>query len=148
MRGRILIPLALLAAAGSVIEMRADLGPIRAEKNLFRRARRAVENADRMMDTARDAYQKGQRKAMMNALKELDDSLALAYESLKETGRKPRKISNHYKRAEIGSRKLLRRLEDFRDEMSYTDRAPIDEVIKKVQKIHDQLLRDVMGGGK
>ncbi len=147
MMGRIRFLLVWLAVAGAAAAMAPDLEAVKAEENLFKRARKSVENADRMLDVARDAYLKGESDKVSAALKEVDDSIALAYQSLKDTGRKPRKISKHYKRAEIGSRKLLRRLETFRNEMSYLDREQIEEVIKNVRKIQQDLLFDVMGGG-
>jgi len=146
--GRIRFLLVVLAASVAAAAMAADLEAVKAEENLFKRARKSVENADRMLDVARAAYQKGERDKVSAALKEVDDSIALAYQSLQDTGRKPRKISKHYKRAEIGSRKLLRRLETFRNEMSYLDREQIEQVIKHIQKIQEELLLDVMGGGK
>jgi hypothetical protein len=55
-------------------------------------------------------------------------------------------VSRHYKRAEIGSRKLLRELDGFRNEMSYLEREEIDKVIQTVQKVQSELLHAVMGG--
>ncbi len=137
--------LMLFAAAGL---LRADLDAVKAEKNLYRRARKAIDNANAAFDAARDAYLKGDMETMSAKLQELEDSVRLAYESLQATGRKPRKIARHYKRAEIGARQLIRRLNGLRDTMSYLDRDKIDRVIQNVEELQDKLLDAVMGGGR
>lgn len=126
----------------------ADLDRVMAEPNLEKRSRVAVDNANAALDRARDAYQQGENDAMKGALDEVAESVRLAYRSLQETGKKPRRNSRPYKRAEIGTRKLLRRLESFRDEMSYLDREAIEPVLKIVEEIQNSLLKDVMGGGR
>ncbi len=133
---------------GCVWPALADLDTVKAEKNLQKRAKKAMEHAGTVLDKARDAYMIGEMEAMASGLTEVEESVALAYQSLRETGRNPRKASKHYKRAEIGSRKLLRRLDNFRNEMSYLDRDRIDKVIQSVTKVHDDLLKDVMGGAQ
>jgi hypothetical protein len=135
-------------ALGCVWPALAELDAVKAEKNLQKRAKLAMENADAALDKARAAYMSGEMEAQAAGLTEVEESVALAYQSLKETGKNPRKASRHYKRAEIGSRKLLRRLDTFRNEMSYLDRDPIDKVIQSVTKVHDDLLKDVMGGAQ
>ena len=141
------LPMLLLMVAGSPA-LWADLETVRRERSLEKRSRLAVENADAALNTARDAYQKGDGERLESALGEIRESVELAYQSLRDTGKRPRKMAKHYKRAEIGTRKLLRRLDTFRDEMSYLDRDRIEPVIKTVRKVHDDMLRDVMGGGR
>ncbi len=126
----------------------ADLQSVKAEKNLYRRARKAMENANAALDAAREAYLAGDLEQTNTRLQEVEDSVRLAYDSLQATGRKPRKIAKHYKRAEIGARQLIRRLNGFRDSMSYVDRDKIDKVIDNVEQLQDMLLNAVMGGGR
>ncbi len=123
----------------------ADLEAVKAEQNLERRARKALENADKMLDAARDAYLNGRFEELKAALAEIGDSVRLAYQSLKQTGKNPRKRPKHFKRAEIATRQLLRRLDSFRDEMSYLDRDQLTPVIETVSKVNSDLLHDVMG---
>ncbi len=137
-----------LMAFASAGLLRADLETVKAEKNLYRRARKAIENANAALDAAREAYLAGDLEQTNNRLQEVEDSVRLAYDSLQATGRKPRKIAKHYKRAEIGARQLIRRLNGFRDSMSYLDREKIDEVIENVEELQDMLLNAVMGGGR
>ena len=144
---RFLLILAVLLHPGSSL-LRADLEAVKAERRLEKRSEKALKNADEMLNVARDAYLKGDAGLLRAVLAEVRESVELSYQSLKETGKNPRKRSKPYKRAEIRTRKLLRRLDTFRGEMSYLDRDQIEEVIKSVQKVHDDLLHDIMGGGK
>lgn len=137
--------LCLMLALGAVPGS-ADLEVAKAERNLTKRSRLALENADKVLDAAREAYLQGDNDKLAASFEELEASVELAYQSLKDTGKKPRKAAKHYKRGEIGTRKLLRRLETFQADMSYLDREKIEEVIKTVQRVHDDFLLDVMGG--
>ena len=126
----------------------ADLEAVKAESKLDKRSQKALKNADAMLEAARRAYRKHDIETTKAALAEIQESINLAYQSLQETGWNPRKRARPYKRAEISTRKLLRRLNTFRGDMSYLDRGQIDTVIKSVRKVHDDLLFQVMGGGQ
>ncbi len=135
-----------LALLGPVTALHAgDLDAIRAQPKLVKRAKMALKNADAALTEAREAYSRGEPGEVEKALREVSESAELARESLKEKYKNPRKHSKPFKRAEIATRKLLRRLDTFRDEMSYRDRGQTDEVIGRVRKVHEGLLRDVMG---
>jgi hypothetical protein len=143
-RWAILMMTLLLAPAAA-----ADLTAIRAEPNLEKRARKALDNADAALKTAREAYlDKGDLSETRNALDEVEESVALATQSLYDTGKNPFKHSKHFKRAEIRIRELLRRMGDFREQMSVLDRDELDKVRASVQKMHDRLLAGIMGEKK
>ncbi len=141
------LPLAGLLLFGAAW-FEADLEAVRAERKLEKRARLALENADRMVTSAREAYQQGDGDGVRAALEEVADSVDLCYESLRATGKDPRRNFRHYKRAEIDTRRLLRRLDSLRDEMSVLDRELIDAVIEQVRQVNQRLLHDIMGGRK
>lgn len=139
-----LIPLLLALPLGA-----ADLDAVKAEPNLEKRARLALDNATVAFKAAQDAYmQKGDLKLTTAALDEVAQSVGLAYESLNQTGKNPRRSPKHFKYAEIRTRDLLRRLTDFREQMSALDRDDIDKVRAAVQKVHDDLLVGIMGKKK
>ncbi len=128
---------------------RADLAAARAEPNLEKRAEKALDNAQHSLAAAQDAYiQKADLKQSEAALQELAESVQLAYESLMATGKNPSKKPKHFKRAEIKTRELMRRLDDFRAQMSALDRDAIEKTRDAVQKVHDDLLEGIMSGGK
>jgi hypothetical protein len=70
----------------------------------------------------------------------------LAFASLQKTGKDPRKNPKWFKRAEIGTRELLRKLDAFQREMDFADRAMLNQVRGRVQQVHDELLVGLMEG--
>jgi hypothetical protein len=142
------LPLLAMAAVFWPALLLADLKAIRAEPKLEKRSEKALEYASARLNAARESYQKGETEHMEAALDEVRESVELSRDSLKATGKNPRKSFKHYKRAEIGTRQLLRRLGTFRDEMGYLDRDKVDPVIRTVHEVHEELLHAIMGGGK
>ena len=135
----------LAASAGS---SHADLQRALAEQNLEKRSHLALENAKAAYESMRVAYEKGEMEKVTEANKELVESVELSHTSLNQTGKNPRKSPKYFKQAEIGTRDLLRRLDTFQRQMSFDDRAMLDPTIKKIQRIHDELLVGLMEGRK
>ncbi len=144
--GRALSAVLLLTLAGAG-SLRADLSKAKAEKSPERRARLALDNAKTQFRVASATYKGGDLRGAMTLLEEVRDSVQLAYESLKETGKKPRG-SNDYKNLEIKTRELLRNLEDLRQRMAVDDREYIVPVMTYIQQVHDEVLNSVMGNPK
>jgi hypothetical protein len=120
------------------------LDAIKAEPNLEKRSERALDNADREIDSARKAYAAGDLNSTRQALQNVRASVELSYDSLQETGKNPRRSPKYFKRAEVRIREMLRRLRGLEDEFSVEDRAPVQEVEKRLQEIHDDLLTGIM----
>ncbi len=137
--------LAVLAA----LPVFADLDAAKAEPNLEKRAGLALDNAERALKSAQDAYlSQGDMKNVTASLEEVSASVQLAYDSLVATHKNPSRSPKHFKKAEIETREMLRRINDFRDQMSVDDRDPLDKVRAAVQKVHESLLEGIMGGKK
>lgn len=126
----------------------AQLDQARAEPNLEKRSKLALENAGAVLKEAREAYRAGNGTDTAAKVKELQDSVELAYTSLTDTGKNPRKSPKYFKQAEMTTRELGRKLDDFQREMSYNDRASLDAVKAKIQQVHDDLLTGLMEGRK
>lgn len=142
--------LAVVAVAVSLaLASQSDLGTIKSEPKPEKRAERALDNADESLKSAQEAYLvKGDLKQTSSELEELSQSVELAYASLMDTHKNPSKSPKHFKRAEIKTRELLRRLNDFREQMSVDDRAAADKARAALQKVHEDLLEGIMGGKK
>jgi primosomal protein N'' len=140
----LLLALALAAAPPAA----ADLSKARAEQNLEHRSKLALENAAAELQAARDAYRNGEADKLAAHVAEIGESVDLAYQSLKETNKDPRRSPKWFKNAEIATRDLGRKLESFQQDMSFTDRAALDPVKAKVQQVHDDLLLGLMEGKK
>jgi hypothetical protein len=132
----------LLAAGNTIV----SLEQARAEPNLEKRSGLAMDNAMAALKQARAAYQAGDLAQVAAKATEVEDSVDLAYTSLVQTGKDPRKSSRWFKRAEIASRDLLRSLEALERDMSFQDRALLEKLKAKVQQVHDDLLTGLMEG--
>jgi len=145
MTSRLLVPLILLAAAPSGW-LRADLTQVKAEPNLEKRSKLALDHAESTLKSARGAYNNGDSDKTKALISEVGASVELAEISLKETGKNPRKSPKYFKRAEIETRALLKKIEAFQDEMNVADRPTLDPLRAKVQQVHDDLLMGIMEG--
>lgn len=125
--------------------LRASLQEAKAEPNLEKRSKLALDNAEQALTAAREAYAKGDTAQVEARATEIRESVELAAASLHQTGKNPRKSPRWFKHAEIVTRDLLRRLDSFQQEMSAADRPLLEGVKGEVQQAHDNLLLGVMG---
>jgi hypothetical protein len=137
---------AIALACALAAPARADLKAAMAEPNLEKRSKLALDNAEAAYQTVRSAYEKGDNAQAGEAAKEFVESIDLAYTSLTGTGKDPRKSPKWFKRAEIETRDLLRRLTGFQEQMSFDDRPLLDPAKAKLQQVHDNLLVGLMEG--
>jgi hypothetical protein len=133
----------LLLAAGVSL---ADLDQARAEPNLEKRSKLALDNAVAALKEAREAYKAGDMQKVNAKASEVQESAELAFTSLVKTGKDPRKSPKWFKRAEIESRDLLRSIETLEHDMSFDDRVILEKAKQKVQQVHDDLLTGLMEG--
>jgi len=99
------------------------------------------------VDAAKQAYTGGDDKAEQQALIEMRELVDVSYDALEHSNQAPRK-SKYYKNAELKLRALLRRLSSFRDQVSFESRDAVDNVIKRVSDVHDELLSAIMSKKK
>jgi hypothetical protein len=131
-----------------VLTLAFDLTAIQSEPNLEKRSERALDYANLALDAARDDYNSGNYDKSQNELQEVCDSVDLAYQSLSDSGKDPRKDPKFFKRAELRTRELLRRLEGVGQGMSQVDRGTLDKVRERVSEVHDNLLNGIMSKKK
>lgn len=124
-----------------------DIAALKSEPDLEKRSELALADADQQIDDARSAYAAGNDKAAMAALDELTMAVDVSYDALEHAHTPPRK-SKYYKRAELKVRALMRRLNSFRDEVSFDARSQVETTIKKLSDVHDQLIADIMSKKK
>lgn len=130
-----------------ILLLAVDLASIKATPDLEKRSDLALAHAEQDVDAARDAYKAGDLKKMLALMDDLRESVTLAGDSLEEAPRRARN-SKYYKRAELKTRALARRLNTLGDEVSVDDRKAIDDVRQKVMEVHDHFLEDIMGNRK
>jgi hypothetical protein len=144
-RAPILVLLALGFGPVSAV-LRADLKTALEEHDLGKRSKLALENAAAALKGAREAYQKGDSKAVAEAAQEIEESVELAWDSLESTGKNPRKSPRWFKQAEIETRNLLKKLDTLEHDMGFEDRSVLDKAKARLQKVHDDLLTGLMEG--
>ena len=144
MTARLILPMLLCLAPAALL--RADLAAAKAEPNLERRSKLALDNAAVALKAARAAYNGGENAKLAPLIAEVGESVGLAATSLKETGKNPRKSPKYFKHAEIETRALLKKIESFQDEMNVADRPTLDALRTRVQEVHDDLLMGIMEG--
>jgi hypothetical protein len=146
MRTRFVFAALLIFANASFL--RADLKRAMAEPNLEKRSKLALDNARSAYQAAREAYQKGELEQVQAFANEIEESVGLAYQSLEQTGKNPRQNPRYFKSAEQETSQLVRRIDGFQQEMSYTERPMLDKAKARVQQVHDDLLLGLMEGKK
>jgi hypothetical protein len=124
----------------------ADLKIALNEHDLGKRSKLALDNAGAALKDAREAYQKGDDKALTLAAEEIEESVTLAWDSLESTGKNPRKSPRWFKQAEIETRNLLKKLDTLQHDLGFEDRPVLDKAKARLQKVHDDLLKGVMEG--
>jgi len=121
----------------------ADLSAVKAEPDPEKRSEAALEFANDAIDQARSAYNSGDLARTQAALAAVRESVELSYDSLRSSGKKPRK-SKYYKHAEQKIHAMLRRLHTLQEGMAVEDRPAVEPAIKKLQDINEEVLSDVM----
>jgi hypothetical protein len=125
-----------------------DLNSVQQEPNLEKRNQLAIEWANSALDTARTAYQANDVDKTRASLDEAGDAVDLAYSSLKQTGKEARRDPKFFKRTELATRQMLRRIEGIAEGMNFEDRSLVDKLRERVTAIHESLLQDIMAKKK
>jgi len=125
-----------------------DLNSVQQEPNLDKRNQLAIEYANSALDTARTAYQANDLDKTRTSLNETGEAVNLAYDSLKQSGKEARRDPKLFKRTELATRQMLRRIEGMAEAMNFEDRALIDKLRERVAAIHENLLQDIMAKKK
>jgi hypothetical protein len=125
-----------------------DFASIQHEPNLERRSQLAMDYANASLDAARTAYQANDFEKTQASLGEVGDAVNLAYDSLQQTGKEARRDPKFFKRTELATRQILRRIEGLAESMSFQDRPLTEKVRDRVAAIHDNLLQGIMSKKK
>jgi len=108
----------------------------------------AIDYAAVAEKNAEAAYAKGDLDATSVELKNVEESLETARESLVSSHKTPGRNPAPYKYAEMRSRELLNRLSDLERRMDSGERDLIAGVKTRVQEIHDAWFEGIMGRTK
>ncbi len=140
----LLILFVLIRAAGFA----SGLEEAKAEPNLEKRSKLALENADAAITEARTQYLGNHYKEALASLDEVRESVELSLTSLNATGKSARRSPKHFKIAEKAIREMLRRLQTLELDFGVEDRPAVSKVEKRLQEIHDELISRIMSRKK
>ena len=70
--------------------------------------------------------------------------MELAWHSLTDTGKYARN-NKYFKRAEVRTRELMRRLDGLRNVAAAEEQPAVEKVRERVSEIHDELIQGIMG---
>ncbi|MBN9657286.1 MAG: hypothetical protein J0H49_03860 [Acidobacteria bacterium] len=136
---------AILIAAPSLL--RADLEEIKKEPDLIKRFERSIELAEAQAKVANTLVKEnGSRTELMRALSEIGAATNLALESLRETGKKPAKLTKQYKKGELKTQAIMRQLKDLVLALGFEDRPAAEKIRDEVTVTHEEFLLGVMTG--
>ncbi|BDC52532.1 hypothetical protein F183_A48470 [Bryobacterales bacterium F-183] len=133
--------LSVLAAVPSTFGQ--DLDSVKAEQNPERRAEYALDHAHNMLDTARSLYKEAKYDRFEGAVLEIGDSVQLCQDSLKATGKDPRKNSKQFKKMEQRIQLLIRRLKSMESEVSVDDRPVVKKVVARLEEINEEIVNGI-----
>lgn len=139
------VGIALLWSFAAASLMGIDLTSVQQEPNLDRRSQLAMESANAALDAARASYQANDLDKTRASLEDVGQAVSLAYDSLKQTGKEARRDTKFFKRTELATRQMLRRIEGMAESMNFEDRTLVDKLRERVTAIHESLLQDIMG---
>lgn len=125
-----------------------DLQGVKAEPNLERRSDRALDNANRAISEARDAYAANDLEKSKAALQETVASVELSFEALEGTGKHPRSSPKHFKKAELSVREMLRRLKGLETDFNVDERPLLVATEERLQAVHERLIDGLMSKKK
>ncbi|MBV8847741.1 MAG: hypothetical protein JO307_33420 [Bryobacterales bacterium] len=125
-----------------------DLAGVQSEPNLEKRSEMALDYANQALDAARESYSRGEFEQTQAQLEDVGASVDVAYQALEKTGKDPRRSPKFFKRAELRTRELLRRLDGLLQTVSFADRDVVEKVHARVAAVHDNLLEGIMSKGK
>jgi hypothetical protein len=132
---------ALPLAAGTALDS------VKQEPDPVKRFQRALALADSTMQSASELIRAGGSKAELEAsLNEIADASALALRSLRDTGKKPAKMAKEYKKGELATRSLLKRLGDMALAVGFEERGAVEKTRDQVTITHEEFLLGVMSG--
>jgi hypothetical protein len=142
------LALCLLAPPIVAEDKPEGLAAIAAEPRLERRAKDALSYARKVVEQAAKAYRAGDVAGGERFLKEIQQAVELAKESLDATGKDPRRRSGPFKNLEIGTRRLMGELGEIEKEMNYDERDVLVAVQKRIEEINHELVMGIMSKKK
>jgi hypothetical protein len=139
---------ALIALLGFALCLgAADLEAVKKEPDLERRSEKALDAALEAVKHARTLPAEG--GSLADLQKDMDaviDAVELALQSLRDTGKKPNKLTRSYKRGELKTREIQKHIDILIQALAFDNRPPAEKAQARMNVLHDEFLFGVMSG--
>lgn len=139
MRNGLLVALALTACIWGQVP-----DAVKAETNLEKRYWAALDAGQKALDEARAAMSAGTVAELQAKVGQAGDCVEYAMESLEAMGKHPSQNGKNYKRAELRTRDLLRRIDTLAKDVAIDEREAVQAAQKRIGAVHDKLITGVM----
>jgi hypothetical protein len=125
----------------------ADLETVKKEPDLQKRSNLALDVAMAALKEARALPAEGGSSADLQ--KDMDTMIAaveLSLQSLRDTGKRPNKLTAYYKRGELKTHEMQKQMENLVQALAFDNRPPAEKAQARLNVLHDEFLFGVMSG--
>lgn len=125
----------------------ADLETVKKEADLEKRSDKALDAASEALKLARALPAEG--GSLVDLQKDMDDviqAVELSLQSLRDTGKRPNKLTRYYKRGELKSREMQKQIGNLIQALAFDNRQPAEKAQARLAVLHDEFLFGVMSG--
>jgi hypothetical protein len=125
----------------------ADLETVKKEPDLQKRSNLALDVAVAALKDARALPAEGGSSADLQ--KDMDTMIAaveLSLQSLRDTGKRPNKLTPYYKRGELKTHEMQKQMENLVQALAFDNRPPAEKAQARLNVLHDEFLFGVMSG--
>ncbi len=114
------------------------------DADLEKRYLAAFDAAHKAVDASRKATEAGNPDEAKKLLDTAAQEVEGVVKSLEATGKPPYKNAKHYKKAELRTREILRRIDTLLRDASFEERDSLKSAHDRVTAVHEKLLEGVM----
>ena len=125
----------------------ADLEAVKKEPDLEKRSDKALDAAMDVLKLARALPAEG--GSLADLQKDMDtvvEAVELSLNSLRDTGKKPNKLTRFYKRGELKTREMQKQIDSLIQALAFDNRPPAEKAQARMNVLHDEFLFGVMSG--
>ncbi len=112
--------------------------------DLEKRYMQSLDAANQAINASRVASSEGKAEEAQKSLNEAALAVESVLASLEAMGKPPYKNARNYKRAELRTREILRRIDTLLRDAGFEEREALKSAQERVGAVHEKLLQGVM----
>jgi len=124
-----------------------DLEAVKKEPDLQKRSDMALDAAMEALKEARALpTEGGSVDDLQKRMDTMIEAVELSLKSLRDTGKRPNKLTRYYKRGELKTREMQKQIENLVQALAFDSRPPAEKAQARLAVLHDEFLFGVMSG--